>query len=90
MVQVFNIGFTTHTGTVAAADEWDSPVQLKAVRQSMPGLYEHLFHSAQIPQFALDLRGGPGELREALAGVLWQKGSRRIFLAAFNALLDRS
>ena len=36
--------FTTHTGTVAAADDWDTPVQLKAVRKSMPGSYEHLFH----------------------------------------------
>lgn len=36
--------FTTHTGTVAAADEWDSPVQLKAVRKSLPASYEHLFH----------------------------------------------
>ena len=36
--------FTTHAGTVAAADDWDTPVQLKAVRKGMPGSYEHLFH----------------------------------------------
>jgi len=28
------IGFTTHTGTVAAADNWDEPAQLKQVRLS--------------------------------------------------------
>eukprot|EP00884_Botryococcus_braunii_P019853 jgi/Botrbrau1/6551/Bobra.40_2s0018.3 len=35
--QVYSIGFTTHTGTVAAADEWDEPGQVKCVRPSMPG-----------------------------------------------------
>lgn len=35
--QVFNLGFTTHTGTVAAADEWGDPVQRHAVNPSIPG-----------------------------------------------------
>jgi erythromycin esterase-like protein len=32
---VANIGFITHTGTVAAADEWDSPVKKKRVNPSL-------------------------------------------------------
>ncbi|KAL4422753.1 hypothetical protein ABPG75_008950 [Micractinium tetrahymenae] len=68
MRKAFNIGFTTHTGSVAAADEWDSPVQLKAVRKSLPASYEHLFHKAGMPEFALDMRGGPQDLRDALEG----------------------
>ncbi|GAB4820204.1 hypothetical protein N2152v2_007250 [Parachlorella kessleri] len=71
--KVVSIGFTTHTGTVAAADEWDSPVQLKAVRPSMAGSYEAVLHSAGLPRFALDLRGGPEELREALAGPMLER-----------------
>ena len=31
--------FTTFTGTVSAADDWDTPVQHKAVRKAMPGSY---------------------------------------------------
>ena len=34
---VINIGFTTHTGTVAAADDWDQPVKHKRVNPSMAG-----------------------------------------------------
>ena len=60
--------FTTHTGTVAAADDWDTPVQLKDVRKSMPGSWEHLFHKAAMPEFALDLRSGSQDLRAALEG----------------------
>lgn len=68
--QVFNIGFTTHTGTVAAADNWEKPAQRKAVRKSMPGSYEHLLHKAQIGKFALPLKHGSEELQEALAGAM--------------------
>lgn len=44
MSKVFNVGFTTHTGSVSAADEWDSPAELKQVRRSMPGSWEYLLH----------------------------------------------
>jgi erythromycin esterase-like protein len=35
--KVVNIGFTTHAGTVAAADDWDRPVQHKRVNPSLAG-----------------------------------------------------
>ena len=38
------VGFTTHAGTVSAADDWDEPVQRKAVRPSLPGSWERLLH----------------------------------------------
>ena len=66
--QVFNVGFTTHSGTVAASDEWDQPGQRKAVRKSMPGSYEALLHRAELPEFALELKRGGQELRGALEG----------------------
>lgn len=71
--KVVNVGFTTHTGSVAAVDEWESPVQLKQVRQSMPGSYEHLFHAVGFPRFAVDLKGGSPELWEALEGPMLER-----------------
>ena len=35
---VANLGFTTHTGTVAAADDWNEPVKNKRVNPSLPGV----------------------------------------------------
>ena len=49
------IGFGTHTGTVAAADDWDEPMQIKQVRPSLAGSYEALCHAAGEPRFLLDL-----------------------------------
>ena len=53
---------------MTAADEWDSPALMKAVRPSMAGSYERLFHSVGLPFFALDLKRGDEELRKALEG----------------------
>ena len=52
-----SIGFTTHTGSVTAASNWDEPAQLMAVRPSLVGSYERLFHDAGLGAFVLDLRG---------------------------------
>jgi protein-L-isoaspartate(D-aspartate) O-methyltransferase len=38
------IGFGTHSGTVAAASDWDAPMQVMQVRPSMEDSYERLFH----------------------------------------------
>jgi erythromycin esterase-like protein len=53
---VFNIGFSSYIGTVAAADEWDGPGEKKNVRTGMPGSYEALFHEVDLPAFALKFR----------------------------------
>jgi erythromycin esterase-like protein len=50
------IGFGTHSGTVAAADNWDEPMQVKRVRPSLEGSYERLSHDSGIERFLLDLR----------------------------------
>jgi protein-L-isoaspartate(D-aspartate) O-methyltransferase len=62
------IGFGTHAGTVAAADDWDEPMEVKTVRPSLPDSYERLCHEAGVPSFLLDLRHGvlKPELEEAL------------------------
>ena len=62
------IGFGAHTGTVACADDWDEPTQIKAVRPSMKGSHERLSHDSGVAQFLLDLREGQNEaVRSALA-----------------------
>jgi erythromycin esterase-like protein len=52
------IGFGTHEGTVAAADDWDEPMQVKTVRPSLDGSYERVSHEAGVERFLLDLREG--------------------------------
>ena len=37
-VQVSILGFTTHNGTVAAADDWEEPVRHKRVEPSIKGV----------------------------------------------------
>ncbi|MBD2059740.1 erythromycin esterase family protein [Oculatella sp. FACHB-28] len=50
------IGFTTYSGTVAAASHWGDPVEVKQVRPALPGSYEAVFHQVELPQFWLNLR----------------------------------
>jgi len=49
------IGFGTHTGTVAAATDWDGEMEIKRVRPSHQDSYERLCHDAKTPRFLLDL-----------------------------------
>jgi len=60
------VGFTTYTGTVTAASEWDGPAHRKHVRPALAGSYERLFHEVQIPRFLAPLRTDL-ELSSALA-----------------------
>src|SRR5438046_6548293 len=50
------IGFGTDRGTVAAASDWDGPVEIKQVRPSHPGSYERLCRDSEGGRFLLDLR----------------------------------
>ncbi|TNC71659.1 erythromycin esterase family protein [Rubellimicrobium roseum] len=59
------IGFGTHTGTVAAATDWDGDMEVKRVRPSRADSYEALSHDAGVPRFLLDLHRDP-DLRRAL------------------------
>ncbi len=52
------IGFGTHAGTVAAADDWDSPMKVKTVRPSLDESHERLSHDSGVARFLLDLREG--------------------------------
>jgi protein-L-isoaspartate(D-aspartate) O-methyltransferase len=50
------IGFGTHGGTVAAADNWGESMQVKTIRPSMEGSWERVCHDTDIPAFMLGLR----------------------------------
>jgi erythromycin esterase-like protein len=79
---MLSIGFTTHHGSVTAASNWDEPAALMAVRPSLPGSYEHLFHETGLGSFAVDLRGAAGAaLRqprlERAIGVIYRPNTER-------------
>jgi erythromycin esterase-like protein len=52
------VGFTTYTGTVTAASNWDGPAERKKVVPAMPGSYEALFHDTGVPAFLLTMPRG--------------------------------
>jgi len=52
------IGFDTHTGTVAAATDWDEPMEIKTVNPSRADSYEMLAHRAGVDRCLYDLREG--------------------------------
>jgi len=56
----YNVGFTTYTGTVSAADEWDGDVRTKKVNPGLSGSYEELFHSVGQDEFMLLFRVNDG------------------------------
>lgn len=49
------IGFSTYSGTVTAASDWDEPAERKVVRPALGKSYESLFHDARPGNFLLDL-----------------------------------
>ena len=55
--QAVSIGFGTHAGTVAAASDWDAPMEIKQVRPSRPDSYEALCHEVGHPRFLLTMGG---------------------------------
>ncbi|PYP78851.1 MAG: erythromycin esterase [Gemmatimonadetes bacterium] len=65
------VGFTTYTGTVTAAHDWDEPAGRRTVRPGLSGSTEALFHRVGDPRFLLDLR--QAAVREALQGALLER-----------------
>jgi erythromycin esterase-like protein len=59
------IGFSTFSGTVTAASDWDEPAQRKRVRPALPDSYERLFHEARPGNFLLDV-ASPNDTADVL------------------------
>lgn len=61
------VGFGTDHGTVAAAADWDEPMEVMAVRPSHPDSYERVCHECGVPAFLLGLaQPARPEVREEL------------------------
>ncbi len=54
--RAFSVGFGTDHGTVAAASDWDAPMEVKRVRPAHVDSYERLCHDAAVEAFLLPLR----------------------------------
>lgn len=64
------VGFGTDHGTVAAASDWDAPMEVKAVRPSHAESYERVCHDSAVSAFLLALRNPRRtEVREELGAV---------------------
>ena len=75
------VGFGTHSGTVAAATDWDGPMEVKQVWPSRGDSYERLCHDTGVGRFLLDLREGRNQAartalldprRERFIGVVYR------------------
>lgn len=80
--QVYSVGFTTYTGHVTAARDWDGIAERRWVRPARPESCERLFHDTRLDRFFLPLHDGPGEslatprLQRAI-GVLYRPETER-------------
>lgn len=80
----FLLGFTTYSGEVTAASNWEEPAQRKVVRRALPNSIESLFHETGLGDFLLPLRADP--IRSALSkplleraiGVIYRPESERV------------
>jgi erythromycin esterase-like protein len=95
---VFNVGFTTHTGTVTAANDWGDPARYMRVNPSLENTYERIFHDTGWPQFMLIFNEAPEaieallpERMERAIGVIYRPQTERLshyFTARLPAQFD--
>lgn len=76
-----SVGFSTYTGTVTAATEWDGPAHRRHVRPGLAGSYEHLFHQVGVPRLLLSTTADP-QLAEALARPRLQRAIGVLYMPA--------
>jgi protein-L-isoaspartate(D-aspartate) O-methyltransferase len=91
------VGFGTNSGTVAAASDWDGPMEIKKVQPALPKSYERLCHASGHPRFMLGLRNraeltstqglGKPQLERAI-GVVYRPETERAS-HYFQAILPR-
>jgi erythromycin esterase-like protein len=78
------VGFTTYTGTVTAANDWDSPAERRNVRPALRDSYEAVMHDTGLTRFFLNFREdqnlirvlGPARLERAI-GVIYRPETER-------------
>ncbi len=75
--QALLVGFTTYTGHVTAARDWDAPAERRWVRPARADSCEHLFYTTHLDRFFLPLSGIAAEdlappLLERAIGVVYR------------------
>jgi erythromycin esterase-like protein len=76
--QALLVGFTTYTGTVTAASDWEGPAERKNVRHALPGSWEDLLHQQRTPAFMLNAGELHGLRLERAIGVVYRPETERI------------
>jgi erythromycin esterase-like protein len=76
--QALLVGFTTYTGTVTAASDWDGPAERKNVRRALPGSWEDLFHQQRATAFVVDTAELHGLRLERAIGVVYRPETERM------------
>ncbi len=71
--RVKTIGFTTYTGTVIAASDWNGRAACKHINPALPDSYEELFHEMDRPRFFLPILPD-SELHDALSSRRLERG----------------
>jgi Erythromycin esterase len=71
------IGFGTDRGTVAAASDWDGPMELKQIRPAHRDSYEQLCRDSGLARFVVDLQEGLDRTARSLALSAARAGDRR-------------
>ena len=92
------IGFTTYSGTVTAASNWDSPAERKRVRPALAGSVEAAFHESDLERFFLTMESGSSArsalrqpMLERAIGVIYRPETERqshYFQAAVSDQFD--
>lgn len=79
------IGFSTYTGTVTAASDWDGPAERKRVRPALTESYEALFHDVGLEHFQVSLKGRTAAVEtlreprlERAIGVIYRPETERL------------
>ena len=82
--EAFLVGFSTHTGSVTAASDWDRPAQRKRVLPSRHDSVEGVMHATGLERFLLRLRDDPAAaqalrhpLLERAIGVIYRPDTER-------------
>jgi erythromycin esterase-like protein len=74
------VGFTTHTGTVTAARDWDAAAERRVIRPSLEGSLERELHDHGIASGVIDLRAGAlrDQRLQRMIGVIYRPQSERV------------
>ena len=90
------VGFSTYSGTVTAARDWDEQPERRRVREALEGSYEALFHAVGIPNFLLNLRDDDGAAEqlhprrlERAIGVVYRPETERLSHYFHASLADQ-